>query len=157
MMRSISAVLLSGLAAVAWTPLAAADEGDGYFSCQKPVTQVAQDFLDDSTEFLEQLQRDSVEFAGKMKCTAFETAMVCSEEEVAPREFPQTTGSAHPHRDRCYEYMILSNACPPGTKRERYIGHDGSGDEVERTRCVPLYCGFVADPFVSTCPERARF
>lgn len=165
-MRILSIAVLASLVLLAHAPLGAADEGDGYFSCERHVTDVIQGAIDDTTEFAEQVERDSIAFAQKLKCSLLETAMVCSSEETVPPGFPQTTGYASAHRDRCYEYGLASQPCGVGQKREHYYWYEPTSlERRESTRCVALYCGFVTDPLtttnvggrylVSPCPQRA--
>lgn len=141
-MRTFSIAIVASLALLALVPLAAADEGDGYFSCTKPVTDVVEGAVDDTTEFLEQVQRDTIAFAEKMKCSVFETAGICSEEALVTPGMPGTTGRSHPHRRVCYEYMITSSRCSVGYKLRHYEYSNGQHSEA----CVPVYCGFIVEP-----------
>lgn len=125
---------------------------EGYFCCARPITDVVQDAVDDTTEFVEQVQRDTIGFAQKFKCSVLETAMICSSEETVPPGFPATTGYANAHRDRCYEYMITSTQCRPGWKLRHEVFYDENGERHEGVGCVPIYCGFYTDAVLRALP-----
>lgn len=101
---ALSLVLAAGLIAVVPSVMADPD-CDGPYCCDRDPVEIVRRYLEAGTDIVLEIVTRAGEASGKLKCTAYEMAFLCSDETFPPIVSPFRTNptGVHGHFSPCFE------------------------------------------------------
>lgn len=98
--------LAAGLVLMAFAPAATGDtDCEGPYCCDRDPTEIVFRYIERGVGIVQEAVSRAGESAGKLKCTAYEVAFLCSDETFPPVVSPFRTNptGVHGHYSPCFE------------------------------------------------------
>ena len=132
--------LVAGLGAMGFAPAATGNpDCDGPYCCDRDPSEIVFRYVEKGVEIVGEAVARAGESGGKLKCTVYEVAFLCSDETFPPVVSPYRTNptGVHGHFSPCFEVFTPGFEYMGGCQTAHALRHAFSGSSDAHT-CLPL-------------------
>lgn len=140
-MKAVTLITLAaGIAFMGIVPVATGDtDCEGPYCCDRNPAEIVFRYLERGVGIVQEAIDRAGESAGKVKCTAYEVAFLCSDETFPPVVSPYRTNptNVHGHYSPCFEVFTPGFEYMAGCPTAHALRHAFSGSS-DAHSCIPL-------------------